>query len=238
MKNALRAMFCASAMLLGAQSASAAVLFNYNLYGSYADSNGGAAIAPNGGTLGPNGYTFAANQGLTIGLGGQALNEYAIETRFSFDVTSGYRKIIDFFNRGSDIGFYNLNGQIMHYTNANPGGTSLTAGQLATVRLQRDASGLVTGLVDGVQQFQFQDNGGVAAFGPGFDINLFMDDFATGQGEASSGYVDYVRVFDAADGVLAPGGVPEPSAWALLILGFGAVGGAMRSRQRTRVMIA
>ena len=29
-----------------------------------------------------------------------------------------------------------------------------------------------------------------------------------------------------------PGGVPEPATWALLILGFGAVGGAMRRRQR------
>jgi hypothetical protein len=30
---------------------------------------------------------------------------------------------------------------------------------------------------------------------------------------------------------VAPGGVPEPSTWALLILGFGAVGGALRRRR-------
>lgn len=29
-----------------------------------------------------------------------------------------------------------------------------------------------------------------------------------------------------------PGGVPEPAAWALMIMGFGAVGGAMRRRHR------
>lgn len=237
MKKSLRAVFCASAMVLGTQAASAAVLFNYNLNGSFADSNGGAAIAPNGGSLESNGYTFAANQGLTIDLGGQALNEYAIETRFSFDTVGGYRKVVDFFNRGSDTGFYVLNSQIMFYNVVSPGGSSVTAGELATVRISRDSTGLVTGSVNGATQFTFQDNGNLAAFN-GTNINLFMDDFATGQGEASGGYVDYVRVFDTADGVLPPGGVPEPSAWALLILGFGTVGGAMRARRRTIVSFA
>lgn len=37
---------------------------------------------------------------------------------------------------------------------------------------------------------------------------------------------------------LAAAGVPEPSAWALLILGFGLVGGAMRGRRRGAVAIA
>ena len=36
----------------------------------------------------------------------------------------------------------------------------------------------------------------------------------------------------------APGGVPEPATWALLILGFGTVGGAMRRRSRMRVAYA
>ena len=37
---------------------------------------------------------------------------------------------------------------------------------------------------------------------------------------------------------LAAAGVPEPSAWALLILGFGLVGGAMRSGRRARTAFA
>lgn len=37
---------------------------------------------------------------------------------------------------------------------------------------------------------------------------------------------------------LAVAGVPEPSAWALLILGFGLVGGAMRNRGRAATAIA
>lgn len=37
---------------------------------------------------------------------------------------------------------------------------------------------------------------------------------------------------------LAAAGVPEPSAWALLILGFGTVGGAMRRRKRAAIAFA
>lgn len=33
-------------------------------------------------------------------------------------------------------------------------------------------------------------------------------------------------------------GVPEPATWAFMILGFGAIGGALRSRRRTRVSVA
>lgn len=36
----------------------------------------------------------------------------------------------------------------------------------------------------------------------------------------------------------APGGVPEPSAWALLIIGFGAVGGALRRGAKPRAALA
>ena len=45
---------------------------------------------------------------------------------------------------------------------------------------------------------------------------------------------------DVTFGALSAGGVPEPSVWAFLILGFGAVGGAMRrsTKVRTRVRFA
>ena len=37
---------------------------------------------------------------------------------------------------------------------------------------------------------------------------------------------------------LLAGGVPEPSAWALMIAGFGMIGGAMRSRRKTKLSFA
>ncbi len=222
-----RVLACTAALGAIATPAQAALIYNFDLNGSYANSAGPGSIAPNGGSLGASGYTFAANQGLTIGLGGNALTEYAIETRFSFDTTSSYRKVLDFFNRGSDTGLYIYSDRLTFYP-AVSGPVVFSVGQLATLRLERSASGQVTGYVDGVQQFSFADTGNLAAF-DGTDINLFMDDFATGQGEASSGYVDFVRVFDTASGTI--GAIPEPSAWVLLILGFGITGAALRRRR-------
>lgn len=42
---------------------------------------------------------------------------------------------------------------------------------------------------------------------------------------------NYILVTGTVDGI--PGVVPEPSTWAMLILGFGAVGASLRRRQRT-----
>lgn len=236
MPNLIRALVCATSLGLCAP-ANAALIYNFDLNGSYANSAGPGSITPNGGTLGASGYNFGANQGLTINLGGAALNEYAIETRFSFDTTAGYRKILDFLNRVSDTGLYMHSGTLNFYPVVSGSGV-FTPGQLDTLRLERTAAGQVTGYVNGVQQWTFSDGGGLAAFAPGNNINLFMDDFATGQGEASAGYVDFVRVFDTANGVIG-GAVPEPSAWALMILGFGMVGGALRAtRKRAAVAFA
>lgn len=47
---------------------------------------------------------------------------------------------------------------------------------------------------------------------------------------------NYILVTGTADGI--PGIVPEPSTWALLILGFGLTGAAMRRKQAVRVSFA
>jgi PEP-CTERM motif len=40
----------------------------------------------------------------------------------------------------------------------------------------------------------------------------------------------------ATDGTVGPGAVPEPATWAMMIGGFGMIGGALRyRRRRTRV---
>lgn len=44
---------------------------------------------------------------------------------------------------------------------------------------------------------------------------------------------DYVRVLTAATPA-----VPEPATWAMMLLGFGAIGGAMRARRRDKVSVA
>jgi hypothetical protein len=65
---------------------------------------------------------------------------------------------------------------------------------------------------------------------------------------ASTSYTVVITGFDNSDagiyglGISGPGainlaGVPEPAAWALMILGFGAVAGAMRRRQSVKATV-
>jgi hypothetical protein len=79
--------------------------FTYELNNnSLAETGGGPSLTALGGSLGATGYTFGANQGLSlpniIGDG----TPYSIDLQFSFDQTSGWRRIIDFKDRTSDTG--------------------------------------------------------------------------------------------------------------------------------------
>lgn len=97
------------------------------------------------------------------------------------------------------------------------------------------------------QNFPFsisEVGGGLAASGSATPAEGSHDSFTFNLGYSSSGYILRWGP-DAYDGGLTNiafdvratgmGGVPEPSAWALLILGFGLVGGAMRRRGSARI---
>ena len=66
------------------------------------------------------------------------------------------------------------------------------------------------------------------------NVNGAFSDGRFGFYNYSQAQVEYAGITTA---VLPPpnGAVPEPSTWAMLLLGFGAVGGAMRSRRRQKV---
>src|SRR5262249_32305612 len=83
----------------------------YELNGSYADALGGPPLTPAGGTLGPSGYTFAEGQGPSLS-SAVSPTTYSLEMLFRIDDTSSYRKLLDFKNRTSDDGLYNLNGAL------------------------------------------------------------------------------------------------------------------------------
>lgn len=62
--------------------------------------------------------------------------------------------------------------------------------------------------------------------------------FATGPGSGADTTVRPSRItLNLVNGTINAPAIPEPGTWALMILGFGAVGGAMR-RRRTRVAFA
>jgi len=242
----MRRLFIAGAvgvLLLGAASTvDAAEVFDYQLNGSLADANGGAPITNNGAALGASGLTFDYNEGPTIG-GYAATGVYSIEASFSFSEIGGYNKILDFLNRGSDSGLYVAGGALNFY-GAGVSGGAFAADTVNHLVVTRDAANLFKGYLNGVEAISFTDSGSLAVIAS--DLRFFSDDFATGQGEASPGFVDYIRTYDTAlsAGAVAElyraGGdvgaaVPEPAAWAMMIVGFGGVGAVMR-RRRTPVL--
>lgn len=222
----IRTLFLCGVAALVAQAvpAQAALIHDFQLNGSYASSAGAGSISPAGGSLGATGYTFGANQGLSIALP-ESLSVYTIKAAFHFDTVAGYRKIVDFKNLGSDDGLYALNGGLMFFPVAGAAG-SFSPGENIVATISRDAAGIVSATLNGVQAWTFADTAGRAIFDSGF-IKLFMDDTSY-TGEASAGFVDYVQVYDTAT-ITAP--VPEPATWAMMIAGFGLVGGAMRYRR-------
>lgn len=59
-----------------------------------------------------------------------------------------------------------------------------------------------------------------------------------GRSIAFGGVANQIVFDDVTFGSAIPGGVPEPSTWAMLILGMGAIGGAMRRRQSAKMAFA
>ncbi len=219
-------------------SADASPIHQYRFDGSYTDDFGGPAITPAGGTLGGGRYTFGANQGLSLSNALPSGSVYSVEMMFEFDNLSSWRKILDFKNRTSDNGLYNYFQSLTFYLSGNIGasGTDLQPNVDARVVLTRDAAGNVVGYVNGVQQFSFLDTTGAATFTAVNNIMwFFQDDFAF-SGEASSGSVDYIRIYGRA---LTPNEVanltnpviPEPAS-VVLVGGLIVAGGAVVARRR------
>jgi hypothetical protein len=223
----------ATAVIMAAGAASATTIADFELNGNLTNSAGGTITLTDnsGGGLGATGITFGANGGPTLNNLG-TLSVYTLETRFDFSTVSGYRKIADFFNKSSDTGLYVLNGDINFFDEAFGSGAVVAPGQLVTVDLTRNGSGLVTGYVNGVSQFSFTDSTGLAVING--TLNLFQDDANTSFNEASPGFVDYIKLSDVGGFSGGGGGVPEPAAWAMMVLGVGAIGAALRMRTKTQ----
>ena len=217
-------------ILPGAASIAGADTFTYELNGSFADSNGGPSLVPNGGTLGPDsvtglrqGYTFGANTGLS--LSGTGISDaYSIDIRFYFDDVNAsintFQKILDFKNRASDSGLYSESGQLVLFASTGSGDPhegsqvhDFTNGTIADLLVTRNASGLFSAFVNGHFAFSVMDTNGATTFsGPGNIINFFMDDLVSFAPEAGTGFVDRIQVttFPAAavPGPIAGAGLP------------------------------
>jgi hypothetical protein len=144
----------AMAVSLGALGASAGTL-TFDLNNSFAaNENAGISLTPNGGTLGATGYSFGANQGLSLASSNVG-SIYSIDIGFHFDVTTGFRKIIDFKDLTSDKGLYVLNSVLDFFPGHQGTDSDITNGTDVVVRLTRTEDGIVTGYLNGVSQFSF-----------------------------------------------------------------------------------
>lgn len=194
----------------------------YDLNNTLADSMGGPDLVSFGGSLTASEYQFGANQGLS--LSGVLGSVYTIDTVVALDEVGGYRKLVDFKALGSDNGFYLLFGQLNFYP-VDTGSANTIPNQWARFTLTRDAAGLTSGYVNGVQQWQFDDNGSqLATFSAAGNVaHFFIDDFVTAQGEASAGKVDYIALYDTALSAAEVGqisAVPEPTSYAMMLAGL------------------
>jgi hypothetical protein len=239
--NAIKLLITALAFTLSSVSW-AAPAHDYELNGSFNDALGGPALASGGGSLGATGYRFGVNQGLALGNALIDGADYSIEIRLSFDDnlttnSNTWLKIIDFKNLSSDDGLYsylNSGAKTLDYcvcgTQHNGTADVFSGGKLVDVLLTRDkATGLVKGYANGIEQFSFVDVTGSAVFNTSDKIINFVRDDNVVTGEASSGFVDRIRIYD---GAIAP--VPEPETYAMLLAGLGLMSTIARRRGRNK----
>jgi hypothetical protein len=230
-KTALLALL--SGLLMTASGATLA--HNYVLSSSLNDTLGGPSLVADGGTQSATGYSFGANQGLNLSSALSNSDDYSILMDFSFSDLTGYRKILDFQDRASDNGLYNLNTTLDFYPVA-AGGPIFSPNVLARVVLTRDAgTKTVTGYVNGAQQLTFNDSTTpLAVFSATNNIiRFFEDDNVTGQREASAGLATEIQIYNGAltgdqvallGGPAPVSGVPEPAALTLVGLGLLSLG--------------
>lgn len=198
----------------------------YQLNGNLTDDLGGVSLISHGGTFDPSGYSFGRNQGLTLNNDLGAV--YTVDLEFRFDVHGGWQKIIDFSDLISDAGMYTLGANYYAYP-SHPSGAAPADGVNGRLTLTRDISNLVSIYSNGVILTSFVDSGNLANF-TGHFANFFIDDFATSQGEAASGYVNFIRTYntaldarDVANLGDPSNPIPEPFSVALMGLGFAAM---------------
>lgn len=227
--------------------ADASLIHDYQLNGTLADGLGGPALISEGGTIGATSYQFGANTGVTLlGSGLANLGNYTIEMRVSLDSVissfgSGWIKLIDFQNLGSDNGLYSYDGQLDGVGSILQfypfGGTTdaFAPGQYTHVALTRSSTTKETiAYAEGIGAFVFTDSTNQAVFSS--DLMRFLqDDFPTGLREAGPGNLDYLRIYDS---VLSPQeifnlAVPEPTS-ALFGIAIGAVTLLRRRRAAVR----
>ncbi len=187
-------------------SAKADLVTDYQFNNSFSTSIGSA---PDFVTVGPSGsfvtdmvggqsrtvWSFPEVHGLRLDTSGfLSASEYTIGMLSSFNDVSSYRRILDTQGAADDFGLYNYNASntLAFYSNS-PGTEVFGTNQYVSIVLTRTNSGQVTGYLDGVQSFTFDDSVFQRATITS-DLVFFRDDTTFGS-ENSSGEIARVQLF-------------------------------------------
>jgi hypothetical protein len=218
--------------LFAAVDSHAALIHQYELDGSLADTLGGSSLVANGGALGATGYAFKANQGLQLREKLGAV--YTIDMVFHFDSFGLWRKIVDFSDLKNDSGLYTYGADLSFY------GLGGTTGKLATLTdsrltLTRSADAIFSIYQDGKLVAALNDRQYITDLAS-HDLNFFRDD--RNGSEAGPGAVDFIHIYDNAlsaaevERLAKPGEVAEPAAGLLMACGLCLLGLFSSQRQK------
>jgi hypothetical protein len=147
---------------------------------------------------------FPQNNGLSLTptTGVVQNGAYTIVVLARLHDVAGYRRLLDLKAGSSDDGLYASNGSLYFYPVAGATTAPITADAYHQVVLTRTSTGTVTGYVDGVQQFSFDDSSShYGVIDSSNILRLFRDNDSGGAStEASAGAVARVRLFNDALG--------------------------------------
>lgn len=160
-------------------------------------------------------------------------NMYSVEMVLSFTGGTGWRRLLDSLDRQSDDGLYIDPGNNLDVFPSGAGaGAPFTANTFFDVFVTVDPSNVVTGYLDGTQQFSVPSTALVIATNT---LGFFLDNtVGGGQGEWSSGNIALIKIFnsvltpdqvaaESADPFQGPvGTAPEPGTWVLVLSGSAA----------------
>lgn len=195
------------------------------------------------------GGSISQQSGLVFDAAGLlAANSYSVAMTFKFNERNGgWRRILGTNDRKDDDGFYvNTANNLTVFPQAGSN-VNFVSGVYRNVVLTVDGN-KVSAFIDGGSSFSTLSDVMSLSKGSG-KLTFFADNILDGgQGEWSSGSIAALRIYNGVLGAndiaelnkipFVNNAVPEPATWAMLISGFGLVGGMMRRRRRAALALA
>lgn len=168
--------------------------------------------------------------------------EYTISLDFAYvGRTDSSRKILDFFGRTTEAGFYLNSGGFVFFdgighAQAESFDSVLSPYEAFNVTVSRTSAGIFTAYFNGAQQLQFADTNGLAIFNsPGFAAYILTDEvdgYEITNG-ALSGINVYKTALSAAElGYPSITPVPEPESYVMTLAGLATVAYLLKRRRR------